>query len=162
MMHPEERLAQRLVDGCLSGPEEREARARLARDKDFRALVERLRSLRECFAAGGEEWTRSGAPPGFSSRVAMAVRSGQAPPADLAAWSRRLSWAAAALLLLSLSILAGFRAYRGGNSIQADDLGRRYELLLQRARAREGKMKERLGVRPPAAERSRKEEERRK
>ncbi len=144
MIQPDQILAQRLADGLLSGEEERKARERMDRDPAFRALVEEVREVRALFAASREEAPQAGAPPGFSSRVALAVRAGLAGGPDLWALTRKLSWAAAAVLLLSLTVLAGFQASRGGTVLRADDLVRRYEDLLRKARLQEGPRRARL------------------
>ena len=84
----------------------------------------------------------------------MTVLPGSA--ADLSSLTRKLSWAAAALLLLSLTVLVGFQASRGGTTLSADDLGRRYEELLHKARLQEGPRKallKRLKERTPPEKR---------
>ncbi len=144
MIQPDQVLAQRLVDGVLPGEEEREARARMARDPAFKTLVEELQRGRAFFAPNEADPPLEAAPPGFSSRVALAVRTGAAGIPDLSSLTRKLSWAAAALLFLSLSVLAGFQASRGGTVLRADDLVRRYEDLLQKARLQEGARKARF------------------
>ncbi len=166
MNQPDQILAQRLADGLLSGEEEKEARARAARDPAFRALVEELQGVRAIFAATGEEASQAEAPPGFSARLALAVRAGLAGGPDLGVLTRRLSWAAAAVLLLSLTVLAGFQASRGGTVLRADDLVRRYEDLLQKARLQEGPrralLEEKSGKESPAGEGRSGSKERRK
>jgi len=140
-IRPDERLAQRLVDGLLEGPEEQALRERMARDPAFRVLVEDLRRQRDLFARASRAAPPAAAPAGFSSRVAMAARAGLAGGGGWDALATRLSWAAAALLLLSLTVLAGFRLSRETGTLRADDLGRRYEELLRKARSREGARK---------------------
>ena len=145
---PDERLAQRYVDGALSRADEERARRWLAEDDSFRALVEELEAVRAAFP---REEERVQAPPGFAARVAFAGRV-EGGEGGAGRFVGRLSWEAALVILLGLGAIAGLRITRSGDTLSAEgELEFKYNDLLQKARSQEAERRRLLGL-PPAAE----------
>ncbi len=114
---PEERdgmLAGRYVDGEMSADERRTFEARAADDPKLAGLVRELRAVHDWFVDGPVP--RPG--PDFRARVLAGALGGERTPRDddrLVRWSRRVVYAAAALIVLGVLVASGLLrpAYSG-------------------------------------------------
>ena len=128
-------MAQRYVDGLLSGAELAAAEQRLERDASFRQLVERLGSVGAWFA---DSDPLAQAPAGFANRIAFAARTDRGGEDRCRRLTDRLVWAAGLLMLLGFLAIAGTRLARSDNTLSAEgDLETRFQELLRDARRNE-------------------------
>jgi len=130
---PDERdgvLAGRYVDGEMTTDERRAFEARLDDEPELAATIVELRALREWFVDGPVPRPSSD----FRSNVlAAALRNAATVDGDarLVAWSRRVLYAAAALIVLGILVAAGVLrpAYSGKLEASPAELERAMDRL---------------------------------
>ena len=129
-MKNDEILAQKYVDGLLSGKEMELVERKMEEDESFKDLVYELQAVRSAFST---KPYNAVVPGGFGEKMAILAREQEKSEKELNDFVRRMAWAAAFLILVGLAVLAGLKSYSGGRVIEANDLMKRYEKLLRKA-----------------------------